>query len=536
MDGLDLETEMEISQKKQEENESIDEIGKKDVWKCKMCEHIFKLKRRQEPLECPGCGKTSNKTQFEALTGPYQYFDEDQNDFIPYDLGKDIKNSYNFFVHPESDEIYKFNGKIYQPEGEKFIRSKAQDKLQMLVRNRHVKETIEWVRRCGDIRPEEDEINNPEHHIVVNNGILDIEEKELKRHDPKHLHITKIPWDYVQDADLGLIEDFVYDIVKDEDVKLLQEMFGYCLLKDYPIAKAFMLYGSGANGKSTLLNLLETFLGGENIATPSLHNLLRNKFAKIELYGKLANIHNDISNMNLYNTGVFKMLTGGDSVEGQRKYKDPIRFQNYAKLIYACNELPSTDDTTKAFFRRWVLIDFPYIFDEHSEDTDPNILDKMITEENMSGLLNWALEGLDRILENESFSMTDTRDDIEERWIRQSDSLQSFFKECVEVDMDNWISKGDLREAYKIYCEAHNIEVESKREMTTRGPEMIPRTRSPNDYRPKAHDGSRPQAWKNISLDEEFYEKYKFSPEYTSHIKEQVKDRQNKLQIEEEKA
>ena len=333
MDGLDLETEMEISQNSEEE-ELEDEVGRKDAWECKICKHRFKLKRGKEPLECPRCGKSSNKTQFEALTGPYQYFDEDQKDFIPYYLGRDIKNSYNFFVHPESDEIYKFNGKIYQPEGEKFIRSKAQDKLQMLVRNRHVKETIEYVRRCGDIRPKnKDKINNPEHHIVVDNGILDLEEKELKRHDPKHLHITKIPWNYDPDASLGMIEDFMYDIVKDEDVKLLQEMFGYCLLQDYPIAKAFMLYGSGANGKSTLLNLLERFLGKDNIATPSLHDLLRDKFAKIELYGKLANIHNDISNMNLYNTGVFKMLTGGDSVEGQRKYKDPIRFQNHAKLV-----------------------------------------------------------------------------------------------------------------------------------------------------------------------------------------------------------
>lgn len=530
---MDLESELEeVVADMEEKAEGL--VKKMDVWFCEACEGTFKLERGEKPRECEECGKNSNKTSFKAKSGPHQYFDGE--DFRPYLLGKDIKNSYNFFIHPESDEIFHYDNGIYVNEGEKKIRSKAQEELHNLVRNQYIKETIEYIRRCEDIRPKKEELNKPEKHLVVENGILDLRTRKLQKNSPKNLHLVKLPWEYDPSADLGMIEDFMHDIVKDEDVKLLQELFGYCLLKDYPMAKAFMLHGSGANGKSTLLNLLEKFLGKGNVANPSLHDLLYDKFSKIELYGKLANIHSDISGKELTNTGTFKMLTGGDTIQGQRKYEDPMSFKNFAKLIYSCNNLPATTDSTKAFFRRWILIDFPYVFDEYNENRDPDILEKLVTEEQMSGLLNWALDGLKRVLENKGFSTTEKREEIEDKWLRQSDSLQSFFSECVEVELDYWVSKKDLRKAYKAYCEEFDLEVESKTRMTKKGPEMVPRTESPNNYRPTAHDGSRPQAWKNIKLSEQFYERVNFAPEYTSETKEQAEERQNQLEIEQEAA
>lgn len=532
---MDLESELEELSVKMVDKESGEEIKKKDVWYCRSCDSTFKLERGKAPLECKGtCGKDSNKTIFEAKTGPFKYFDNDQKKFVPFKLGREIKSENNFFVHPESDEIYYFKDGIYESVGEKVVRSMAQNRLHNKVKNRRVDEVVEYVRRCEDIRLEMEEINKSKRKIVVENGVLDLVTKKISRHDPGDIHTVKIPWKFDPDAEMGMIEDFLHDVVQDEDVKLLQEMFGYCLYKDYPIAKAFMLHGSGANGKSTLLNLLENLLGRKNVASPSLHDLLKDKFSKIQLYGKMANIHSDISGSQLYNTGTFKMLTGEDTMEGQRKYKDPVEFKNFAKLIYACNNLPSTEDTTKAFFRRWILIDFPYVFDEHSERTDPDILGKLITEEQMSGLLNWSIEGLNRVLENGAFSETEKRDQIETRWMRESDSLKSFFHECVEVEIDHWISKKDLRKAYKKYCDRLDLEVESKTKMTKQGPQIEPRTDSPNNYRPVAHDDSRVNAWKNIKLSEWFYEKIDYAPERTSEIKAQIDDRQDQLEVAEE--
>ena len=100
-----------------------------------------------------------------------------------------------------------------------------------------------------------------------------------------------------------------------------------------------MLYGSGKNGKTTFLNLLVRFLGEDNVVNVSLQDLLYNRFSKAKLYGKLANIYDDIPNTKLTGTGNFKILTGKGRVWADLKFKSGFEFVNYAKLIFSCNEL-----------------------------------------------------------------------------------------------------------------------------------------------------------------------------------------------------
>jgi len=280
-------------------------------------------------------------------------------------------------------------------------------------------------------------------------------------------------------------------------------MFGYCLFKDYPLAKAFMLLGSGANGKSTMLEILETFLGEENTTSPSLQRLLNNKFAANQLFGKLANIHADLSSDELKDTGKFKMLTGGDKLQAEKKYKEPFEFRNYAKLIYSANELPKTNDRTKAFFRRWIIIEFPCEFDEEDEGTDPSLPDCIIDEEELSGLLNWSLDGIERLLENKSFTKTDAREEIERKWMMQTDSLRAFIDMVCEVKQDAYISKEDLYRIYRNFCDKHNIFVSKKASVTKRIPTLEGQV---SKYRPIIN-GERPRCWKNLTLKSEYFDK-----------------------------
>jgi len=287
--------------------------------------------------------------------------------------------------------------------------------------------------------------------------------------------------------------------------KLIQEMFGYCLLKKYPYAKAFMLLGSGANGKSTLLTLLEEFLGSDNVANPALQELLENRFAKIDLFGKLANVHADLSSKKLNGTGTFKMLTGGDTVRGEKKYQDAIKFRNHAKLIYSANELPKTDDRTEAFFRRWIVIDFPHQFT--GEDADENLPEKLITEEEMSGLLNWALDGLERIKEQGGFSHTESRDEIKQKWIIQTDSLRGFLDIACETDADAWTIKEDFQKVYQKFCEENNLYTVKKGQVTKRLPSLKPAV---SLYRPDLGFEGRPRCWKNLKIKESFIKEHDY--------------------------
>lgn len=473
-----------------------------DRWRCVRCDHEFEEARGEKPIECPGCGKSNNKTNFEALSGPYRFFDEQNEKFIPKWLADHLIEINDYMVHPTTDQmyVYDFEDGIYIDEGQKVAEVIAREKLDLTASTHKVNETVEQIRRTRSVMVEEKEINEPLAKIVLGNGVLDIAERELEPYNPKYKHLVKIPVKYDPDCECPKIIEFISQVVDEDNIPVIQEMFGYCLLRDYPFAKAFMMLGSGANGKSTLLNLLTIFLGEGNIATPSLQDLLRDRFSKIELYGKLANIHSDLSSSSLYNLGVFKMLTGGDKVRGQIKYvQRTLSFVNTAKLVYACNRLPMIEEMDDAFLRRWIIIDFPNTFRE-GEDADPHILDKITSPGQLSGLLNWALDGLDRVLMKGGFTMTKSRDDIEKQWLRMSDSLQAFLKECVKVSAGDWVEKDELYETYAKYCLRYNLDMKDVGMMTRKMKTFFPQARLSQ----KRVAGARPRVWNNIRVEDDW--------------------------------
>jgi putative DNA primase/helicase len=180
-----------------------------------------------------------------------------------------------------------------------------------------------------------------------------------------------------------------------------------------------------------------------------------NRFAKASLHGKLANIYADLPDDTLSRTGTFKMLTGGDLIEGEKKFRDSFTFVNYAKLLFSCNKLPSAIDNTDAFFRRWIIVTFPNIF--KGDDCDPNILEKLITPNELSGLLNIALKGLKRILDNGGFSYSKSTEEIREDYVRKSDPLAAFVLDCVERDQASTIIKKELYGLFASYCRENNL-------------------------------------------------------------------------------
>lgn len=466
--------------------------------------------------KCPHCGEHFTEQDYGKKPLFCQNLNCNSKNLVPIhptkhnEIGDTLQQNYTFKTMNTTENIYRYTGNYrFEKKGtEALIKGKTKEILPNCKKHKQ-KEVVEHI-RTSTYEPQE-KFGLPKEKIAVKNGILNIKKEKLEDINPeKEIPITKIPVKYDPDATCPYIKNFFHDLVAKEDVKILQEMFGYCLWKDYPIAKAFMLVGNGANGKSTLLNLLERLIGKRNIATPSLQELVNNKFSKVRLYGKLANIHADLSNKKLEQTGSFKMLTGDDIIEGEQKWvQETLDFYNHAKLIYSANELPKTDDRTDAFFRRWIIIDFPNHFAENDPKTDPNILQKITTEEEMSGLLNWAIEGLKRVLENESFSHSDSRDNIKNKWFIQSDSLRAFVSMCLTNDPDGVIPKKDLQSAYEAFCEQHNISyIAKKGQVTKRLPTIIPSAQGGSDnwHRPKI-DGDRPRCWTGIAFKRDFLDK-----------------------------
>jgi len=150
-------------------------------------------------------------------------------------------------------------------------------------------------------------------------------------------------------------------------VKTLYEIIAYCLLPDYPINRLFCFVGSGMNGKSKFLELVRRFVGANNVCSTELDTLIASRFEITRLHKKLICQMGETNFNEMNKTSIIKKLTGGDLIGFEYKNKNPFEEKNYAKIIIATNNLPTTTDKTIGFYRRWLIIDFPNQFSEKKD-------------------------------------------------------------------------------------------------------------------------------------------------------------------------
>lgn len=291
--------------------------------------------------------------------------------------------------------------------------------------------------------------------LNVKNGLLNTDTGEFRQHTPDYLSVCQLPIVYDPSAKCPRFVQFLRETLEPEHIGILVKLLGYVLLKSAIFHKAFQLTGEGSNGKSVLINTIATFLGKDNISTKALQELTGDRFAKAELYGKLANLYADIPAERLGSTGDFKMLVSGDPISAQRKYGQPFTFNNYAKMIFSANQIPKTDDKSYAYFRRWVIIPFNRTFE--GDDADEHLLEKLTLPEELSGILNLALKGLKKLKDERGFKEMDL-DEIRRQYEMGASRIRSFLQEQCDIEPGNeklYEESSTLRQAYRCYCREH---------------------------------------------------------------------------------
>ena len=182
-----------------------------------------------------------------------------------------------------------------------------------------------------------DSVDKERHIINLKNGLYDLKEDKFKLHTPKLLSTVQIPVEYDETADCPIIDKFLSEVVSEEYIPMLLEWIGYSMIPDNSMQKAVMLLGSGSNGKSVFLNLLTEFIGIENTAGESLQKLEKDRFSAANLYGKLLNVCPDIAGSEVYDSSVFKTLTGNETqIRGEKKRPASILFLQYCKVNLLC--------------------------------------------------------------------------------------------------------------------------------------------------------------------------------------------------------
>lgn len=326
------------------------------------------------------------------------------------------------------------------------------------------------------------------HLIALQNGIYNIEEKsfiEYKYNKDNPTFFSKIKTIYKPTAKCpNFIKHLETILTSQKDIDQIQEFFGYCLLRDYPIAKVFLWIGDGSNGKTITSNVLSKMLGEtKNIANISLGSLESYPFSMAQLQGKHANIIGELEQKKIESTEKLKTATGNDPIEAPRKNTSFIIFKNYAKFLILGNELFPTRDMTPAFFRRISMIDFKFRFVSKydferltKEELELGIYklgvsdigNKLSDKKEIEGVLQWAIEGLHRVLDNKEFTVSRTTEETKQKYLRKSNNMTAFIEELIDLKYDMYIEKKKFRYIYNIYCRKYEINpTNDKRIFTT---------------------------------------------------------------------
>lgn len=295
-------------------------------------------------------------------------------------------------------------------------------------------------------------------HIAFQNGHLalsDIEagHLELKKPDPSILGFTALPYEYDPNASCPSWTKFIAETLPDLDSQqFIQEWFGYNIMPAWTANnKSLLMEGKGANGKSVVCTVLRQLLGPENVSHVNLEAFTAERtFPLAVMFGKLANIVEDMNEIQKVNEGILKQLTGGNPITVEQKNKDPFTLIPTAKLTFATNVMPRFTDRTDAIWRRLIILPFTkQILDESKQDK--RLVTTRYWKKELPGICNWALEGLLRLIKRGHFIEPKVAQIAKAKYKLDMNPARQFLEDYERMPGKK-ISKQELFNAYKEYC------------------------------------------------------------------------------------
>jgi len=367
-----------------------------------------------------------------------------------------LKQEYTFKTPTDTLELHYYQDGIYAP-AERMIESLLETVLQQKLTSHYAKEIIDHLKRDSYVK--RNEINKFVDVIPVKNGLLNLKTWQLDEFTPKNMFTYKLPLTYDATAECPLFKQWLSEVQTPENILILQEYAGYTLLPEMPHHKALFMVGDGSNGKSTYLSTIENLIGTENICHNDLQELnSENRFIKADFYGKLANISNEPETKKLFETPIFKQLTGGDMIRAELKnVQKPLNFVNYAKFYFSGNNYPRVSDSSTGFKRRLILLKWEKQFLEGQGEVVQFYKRWTESEVERSGILNWMLEGLKRLKLNGRFTVSLSQEQNRLEYERNSDSVAAWVHERVKKSKTGQVEQARVWEDYCVYCDFYGV-------------------------------------------------------------------------------
>jgi putative DNA primase/helicase len=286
--------------------------------------------------------------------------------------------------------------------------------------------------------------------INVENGMYNWKTGELMPHDQKYMSTVQLGVSYDPSATCPNFDKWLSSTLPGDE-QLGLEVLGYMLMSGNPMHIIPLLVGSGRNGKSTYLRIMQKMIGDKNYSALDLNSLANDKFAIIGLYGKLANICADLHQRHLSNSSNLKKLTGEDNVQGERKNQMSFQFKPWATLIFSTNELWSSSDTSDGYMERWLPVPFQQKFTAGK-------FDESVLFNELNGIFNKAMSALRALMAKGEFSTSDAQQELVKKFREDADPVQSWLSDEDYVqtavpgsELLKTRKRNDLYKSYKAY-------------------------------------------------------------------------------------
>ncbi|MFC0775292.1 DNA primase family protein [Terrimonas alba] len=305
-------------------------------------------------------------------------------------------------------------------------------------------------------------LNKDKGIILINlqNGTYEItaEGGRLRKFSHKDFLTYQLPFCFEPTATAPLFMKYLERVLPDPALQMiLSEFLGYVFIRSLKLEKCLLLYGSGANGKSVFFEIVNALLGKANISNYSLTNLSE-EHNRALIVDKLLNYGSEIRGN--IQSDIFKQLVSGEPIQCRLKYGNSFTIEDYARLCFNCNELPKEVEHTEAFFRRFIIIPFNTTIPEHERDPE---LAKRIIQEELPGVFNWVLDGVNRLNVQKSFTYSEVVRGMVEDYRQQSDSVHLFLSgdEYVKSN-DTFTLLKHIYPDYRVFCQADGYKALSK--------------------------------------------------------------------------
>lgn len=296
--------------------------------------------------------------------------------------------------------------------------------------------------------------SHPAHSLVsCRNGLLHIPSRKLLAHDPRFFNRVSVPFDYLPDAPPPKRwSEFLESLWPDdeESVDALAEFFGYVLSGDTSLHRIMLLIGPTRAGKGVIARVLEALVGKKNVAGPTLASLSTN-FGLAPLVGKSLAV---ISDARLAGPGthlvVERLLTvsGEDMVTVDRKFREPWTGKLGARFLIISNELPCFGDSSRAIARRFVVL---LLRNTWLGQENPRLTNELLEE--LPGILNWALDGLDRLQQRGCFTEPAASKEAVVALEDLASPVSAFIRDHCDVAPGREVAVDTLFAAWRSWCE-----------------------------------------------------------------------------------